>query len=69
MAAKKNKKKAKVVEQLFVQSRVKEIAQEHDFRVGGDFLEQLNQKAGGFIVDAIERAASNGRKTVRGSDV
>ena len=63
------KSKSKSVGTLVVQSHVKEYARAKNFRVGGDFIDALSEEVEGMIDDAIERAETNGRSTIRAGDL
>lgn len=54
---------------FIVQSKVREQLKGSDVRASEDFLEELNDKVGELIKDAIARAQANGRRTVRAADV
>ena len=70
--AKKGKataRKAKAVtEQLLVASKVKAAMKDAGCNTSGDALEGLNNWVGWLISQATQRAAANGRKTVRAHD-
>jgi histone H3/H4 len=65
--AKKTTKK-NTQEMLLVGSKVKAALKEHDLNVAGDALEGLNDWIYFLIDQAANRAANNGRKTVRAHD-
>ncbi|MFQ5719107.1 MAG: hypothetical protein ACE5IK_06130 [Acidobacteriota bacterium] len=67
MARKKSRKTAPA-EMLLVGSKVKAAIREHDMNVAADAAEALNNVVHWYIGQAAARAASNGRKTVRGHD-
>ncbi|MBS3052933.1 MAG: DUF1931 domain-containing protein [Candidatus Aenigmarchaeota archaeon] len=52
-----------------VVSQVKETVKKHEMNCGGDFCEALDKKIEQMIADAVARAKSNDRKTVRSGDV
>ena len=74
MAKKKKKKKKKAatrskkMEMLLVGSKTKEALKNHGVNVAGDALEGLNGVVHWYVDQAAQRAASNGRKTVRAHD-
>ena len=72
MAKKKKKKKAaprrKKMEMLLVGSKTKEALKNHGVNVAGDALEGLNGVVHWYVDQAAQRAAANGRKTVRAHD-
>jgi histone H3/H4 len=53
---------------LVVASRVKEIVKFHDCRTGSDAVEALNRMVEWHVNQAIQRARSNGRRTLRAFD-
>ena len=59
----------KMAEILVVGSKVKEFAKKGDVNVAGDFVEGLSKEVEAIIEKAVERAKSNGRKTVRALDI
>jgi histone H3/H4 len=70
-AAKKKSKakaKAKTKEMLLVASKVKLAIRGHKMNVAGDAPEALNGVVHWYIEQAANRAAANGRKTVRAHD-
>jgi len=71
-AAKKGKSKAKAKvkakEMLLVASKVKMTIRGHKMNVAGDAPAALNEIVHWYIEQAANRAAANGRKTVRGHD-
>ena len=71
-ATKKKKKatrrKAPSVEMLLVGSKVKQALRSHDVNVASDAADSLNMVVHYYIDQAAQRAAANGRKTVRGHD-
>jgi histone H3/H4 len=67
-AKKKTKSKVKAKEVLLVASKVKAAIREHNMNVAGDAPEALNGIVHWYIEQAANRAAANGRKTVRGHD-
>lgn len=66
MAKKKSKSKAK--ESLLVGSKVKALLKKGGCNTAGDALEGLNGLVYWYIEQAVKRAKSNGRKTVRTHD-
>jgi len=62
------KKKAPQVEMLLVGSKTKTALKAHGVNVAGDALDSLNMVVHWYLQQAAARAASNGRKTVRGHD-
>lgn len=54
---------------LVVGSKVKEFAKKGDVNVAGDFVEALSREVETVIEKAVERAKSNGRKTVKAIDI
>jgi histone H3/H4 len=54
---------------LVVTSGVKEVVKKHEMNCGGDFTEGLEKKVEQLIADAVARAKSNDRKTVRSGDL
>lgn len=75
MAKKKAKKKAKraarkpAMEMLLVGSKTKAALKDHGVNVAGDALDGLNTVVYWYIQQAAQRAAANGRKTVRAHDI
>lgn len=61
-------KKADPQEMLIVQSKAKDVLRNADCMVASDALESLNAYVYWLLDQAAKRAASNGRKTVKGSD-
>ena len=66
--AKKATKKTKNMEALYVASKAKAAIKEYDMNVAGDALDGLNNVIYWNIAQAAQRAALNGRKTVRAHD-
>ena len=64
----KAKAKAKTKEMLLVASKVKLAIRGHNMNVAGDAPEALNGVVHWYIEQAANRAAANGRKTVRAHD-
>ena len=64
----KKKKTAAPTEMLLVGSKVKAAIRESGMNVAGDAAEALNNVVHWYIGQAANRAAANGRKTVRGHD-
>ena len=57
---------------LTVRTQIKEILKESDLgieNISGDFMDMLDDKVKQLILDAVNRAKENGRKTVMGKDV
>lgn len=56
---------------LIVTSKMKDAVKEMDeeFRVSGELAEALSAKTYALLKDAKERAASNGRKTIKPEDL
>lgn len=54
---------------LVVASGVKEVVKKHEMNCGGDFCEALDKKMEQLVADAVARAKSNDRKTVRSGDL
>lgn len=52
-----------------VASQVKTLIRSRDFCVGGDLIEALSARVKQILETGIARAESNGRKTVRSSDI
>ncbi len=57
------------MDNLIVQSKVREMFKELDCNTGSDALEQLNKEVARIIKVAAERTKQNGRKTVKGADI
>ncbi len=57
------------MDNLIVQSKVRESFKELDCNTGSDALEQLNKEVARIIKVAAERTKQNGRKTVKGADI
>ncbi len=66
--AAKKKTKKKAVEMLLVGSKVKAAIKENGCNTGGDAADALNGYVHWLIGQATQRAAQNGRKTVRAHD-
>ena len=54
---------------LAVTSSVKEAIKKAEMNCGGDFVEALEKRMEALISDAVSRAKSNDRKTVRAGDL
>lgn len=54
---------------LTVASQVKELLKKSDMNCGGDLCDALDKKIEMLVNDAVARAKSNDRKTVRSGDV
>ncbi|HLC82128.1 MAG TPA: DUF1931 domain-containing protein [Candidatus Nanoarchaeia archaeon] len=57
---------------LVVRTQVKEILQESGIGIdnlSADFMDKLDQKVKRLILEAVNRAKENSRKTVMGKDV
>lgn len=67
-AAKKKSSAKKAGEMLLVGSKTKDALRACNVNVAGDALDALNAVVHWYIGQAAARAASNGRKTVRGHD-
>lgn len=67
-AAKKRAPKKQAMEMLLVGSKTKTALKAHGLNVAGDALDNLNAVVYYYIDQAVKRAQSNGRKTVRGHD-
>lgn len=52
-----------------VVSQVKETVKKHEMNCGGDLCEALDKKVEQLLADAVSRAKSNDRKTVRAGDL
>jgi len=57
------------MDNLIVQSKVREMFKELDCNTGSDALEQLNKEVARIIKVSAERTKQNGRKTVKGADI
>jgi histone H3/H4 len=57
------------MENLIVQSKVREMFKNLDCNTGSDALDQLNKEVERLIKEAARRTKENGRKTVKGADV
>jgi histone H3/H4 len=55
-------------EVVIVGSKMKDAIRSNDCNVAGDVIEFLNEKVHEMILNAVQRAKENGRKTVRGYD-
>lgn len=54
---------------LVVASAVKEAIKKAEMNCGGDLIDALDKKVEALIGDAVARAKSNDRKTVRAGDL
>lgn len=54
---------------LVVTSKVKDYIRNKDFRTGGDFIEALSEEVETMIDNAIDRADTNGRSTLKAGDL
>ncbi len=54
---------------LSVASAVKDVIKKASMNCGGDFVDALDKKVDALINDAVSRAKSNDRKTVRAGDL
>jgi histone H3/H4 len=54
---------------LVVQSKVREQVKKRGANMAGDFADELSKRVEEYVDDAIKRARSNGRKTVRPNDL
>lgn len=57
------------MENLVVQSKVREVFKNLDCNTGSDALDQLNKEVERVIKEAARRTKENGRKTVKAADV
>lgn len=57
------------MENLVVQSKVRELFKKHGCNTGSDAVEQLNKEVERLIKVAAERTKQNGRKTVKSADI
>lgn len=57
------------MENLVVQSKVREVFKKFDCNTGSDAVEQLNKEVARLIKVAAERTKQNGRKTVKAADI
>ena len=67
-AKKKASKKKASVEMLLVGSKTKTALKDHGVNVAGDAVDGLNLVVHWYLDQAAQRAAANGRKTVRAHD-
>ena len=58
-----------MAELLVFGSRVKEIIKKSKMNMSGDFTSALSKKVEQLVKEAVQRAKSNGRKTVRPYDL
>lgn len=65
----KRKGKSKSVGTLVVTARVKEYIRSKDFRTGGDFIDALSDEVEIILDNAMDRADTNGRTTLRAGDL
>lgn len=54
---------------LVVASAVKDVIKKSDMNCAGDFCDALDKKLEAVVNDAVARAKSNDRKTVRPGDI
>ena len=54
---------------LVVQSKVRDQVKRRGANMAGDFADALSKRVQAMVDDAIKRAKSNGRKTVRANDL
>jgi len=54
---------------LTVASQVKELIKKSEMNCGGDLCDALDKKIEALVTNAIARAKSNDRKTVRAGDL
>ena len=54
---------------LVVASQVKELVKKAEMQSSGDFADALDKKVEALVNDAVGRAKSNDRKTVRAGDL
>lgn len=64
----KARRKAPAMESVLVTSKVKNALREQNVNVASDAVDSLNMMVHWYIDQAVKRAMSNGRKTVRGHD-
>jgi len=58
-----------LMENLVVQSKVREMFKKYDCNTGSDALDKLNDEVARLVKVAAERTKQNGRKTVKGADI
>ena len=58
-----------MAELLVFGSRVKEIIKKNKMNMSGDFTKALSKEVEKLVKEAVQRAKSNGRKTVRPYDL
>lgn len=57
------------MDNLIVQSKIRETFKKHGCNTGSDAVDQLNKEVARIIKAASERTKQNGRKTVKAADV
>lgn len=57
------------MENLVVQSKVRELFKKEGCNTGSDAVDQLNKEVTRLIKVAAERTKQNGRKTVKAADI
>lgn len=57
------------MENLVVQSKVRELFKQLGCNTGSDAVDQLNKEVARIVKVAAERTKQNGRKTVKAADV
>lgn len=57
------------MENLVVQSKVRELFKKHGCNTGSEAVDYLNQEVARLIKVAAERTKQNGRKTVKAADI
>lgn len=57
------------MDNLIVQSKVREMFKNLDCNTGSDALDQLNKEVARLIKEAARRTKENGRKTVKAADI
>lgn len=53
---------------LIVKSKVRDFVSKKNFRIGQDAFNSLSAVVANTVTNAMERAKSNGRKTIKGYD-
>ena len=54
---------------VIVQSKVKQLLRDHDLRVDGELVDEVNRRVKQMLNSAADRAKGNNRKTVRPHDL
>lgn len=57
------------MENLVVQSKVRELFKNLECNTGSDALDQLNKEVARLVKEAARRTKENGRKTVKAADI